>query len=147
MSFPLSLTRTCWIILLNLPSFCVTCAKIVQPSQLPPTEVLIIEQFKLQNRAKTDRHDQKPLLSLQVQVSAASLTIWTLFSSSWGMANVDEGTCVRGQAPACKKSRRYAKSVNFCIFSTVRFRLSHCRPVIRRSGNWSPGPPPSPASW
>lgn len=29
------------------------------------------------------------------------LTICTLFSSSWGMANVEEGTCVRGQAPAC----------------------------------------------
>lgn len=26
---------------------CVTCAEIVQPGQLPPTEVLIIEQLKL----------------------------------------------------------------------------------------------------
>lgn len=34
-------------ILHNSASVCVTCAEIVQPGQLPPTEVLIIEQLKL----------------------------------------------------------------------------------------------------
>ena len=34
--------------------------------------------------------------------TTSTLTICTLFSSSWGMANVEEGTCVRGHAPAYK---------------------------------------------
>ncbi len=96
-----------------LNSVCVftTCAEIVQPGQLPPTEVLVIEQLKLWGKGEDSCHvilQCAPCLNMTsaAENSAAlhkrQLTICTLFSSSWGMANVEEGTCVRGQAPACK---------------------------------------------
>lgn len=86
-----------------------TCAEIVQPGQLPPTEVLIIEQLKLEKEGE-DRvfiMQCTTLINTDLKNTNSAvfhkgqLTICTLFSSSWGMANVEEGTCVRGQAPAC----------------------------------------------
>lgn len=68
------------------------------------------------------------------------------------MANVEEGTCVRGQAPACKP-RAHTPTLHVNT-ETVRHKLElsclhedNNRPVIHRSGSWFPGPPLSPVSW
>lgn len=123
----------------------------MQPGQLSPTEVLIIEQLKLKREGENKvsptmcSFDQHHSLSIMQRPSPSARS--SLVLEGWQMWRRGRVWEARLQPAKQEHTPQHYRLKCGAQAKVSLWSICVYWPVIHRSGSWFPGPPLSPVSW